>query len=578
MQTTESMTDDDARGRPQPTPAPAAGGERGASRGLAGDAATIAAAVALSRLTGLARIVVVAAVLGPTVLGDLFVAVNVLPLILYDVIAGSAISSVLVPPIVRLLATEPVERVRRFVATATGMIVAGMSAVVVLAILGHSWIADALTAGVDRLLADDAARVAGLLLVLIVPQLVLYAVIGVCVAVQHAERRFLLPSAAPIVENLTLIATVVVAGKVFGTGQEVSDVSTGLLLLLGLGSGLAVGAHAAVQYAGARRAVGGFGLAFDRSDAAVRDLAGPARDSFGWSSVVALRQFALVVGAAYAGAGAVQAFEIATLVYFVPVALIGRPVASAALPRLASAGGDERALAGYLHALRLAAWLAVPAGLALVVLAGPLAGAVAYGRFVGDEPIRLLTLGLAGLGIGAASEALFEVARQATMARAADRGALLRSTWFRATTALAGIPAVVVTLDGPAVLLALGLVVTAGDAVALLVLHRSLRTDPSWPPHEVTGAAHWPRIVAASVVAVGLAATVDLTVTARWSGPIGNPARLAAVGATAAAAYLVAGWLATGRGRLLGLDGASILGRRSRSSVAGLSADHGSRS
>ena len=75
---------------------------------------------------------------------------------------------------------------------------------------------------------DDAARTAVILLVLIVPQLVLYALIGVFVSVQHSKRRFLLPSAAPIVENFVVVATVLAVGAAYGTGMEVSP-SFGML-------------------------------------------------------------------------------------------------------------------------------------------------------------------------------------------------------------------------------------------------------------------------------------------------------------------------------------------------------------
>ncbi|MGI9614454.1 MAG: lipid II flippase MurJ [Acidimicrobiales bacterium] len=521
------------------------------STGLLGDSAKIAVAVAASRATGLLRIVMVAAILGPTVLGDLFVAINVLPLILYDIIAGSAISSVLVPPLVRLLALEPIERVRRFVGNASGIIVAGTSTVVAAALLLREPIAAIITAGVDRTLADDAARTAVVLLVVIVPQLVLYALIGVFVSVQHSRRRFLLPSAAPIVENVVLMATVLAVGSIHGTGMEVSDVSTEVLVLLGLGSSLAVGVHAVVQAVGALRAIGPFRLSLGRSDPAVRSLAGPARDSFGWSSVVAGRQFALIVAASYAGAGAVQAFEIATLVYFIPVALIGRPVASAALPRLVAAGHSNDVTAGYLHAVRLAAWLAVPAGLALVVLASPLAEGIASGKFDNDNPVQLLVYALAGLGLGAASEALFEVARQTMMANPGDRVALRRSTWIRAGVAAVGIPAAVMLLEGPPIIAALGVVVSLGDGAALVVVHRSLRRTPGWPSPDLAGPSHWPRILFASTIAIGLGAIVDEVVVARWSGSIEDPTRLAATTATAVASYLVIAWLATRRFAML---------------------------
>ena len=458
-------------------------------RGLIGDSARIALASAMSRATGLARIVVVAAVLGSTVLGDLFVAVNVLPLVLYDVLAGSALSSLLVPPLVRFLDGDDGRRARQFVGNALGLLSAAMVVAVAVAIAARGWIAAALTAGVDRALAGDARSVAGLLLLLIAPQLVLYAAIGVFVSIQHANHHFVLPSAAPVIENLGLIATMVVVGLSYGGGFEVTDVPLGLLLVLGVGSGLSVSTHAVVQLIGAWRAAGRPTVGFNWRDGHVRALVRPARDSFAWSGSIALRQFALIVAAGFAGAGGVQAFEIATLAYFVPLALIGRPIASAALPRLARlsnrGSGSDEVIVGYRAALRLAAVPALAAGGAMVLLSGPLASLVAHGRFDNPETVRLLTYALRGLGLGAASEALFEVARQATMAQGRGQGqgqgqgrnaGLRRSTMVRAGMATVGLPAVVLLLDGPAVLLGLGVVVSIGDVLAFVLADRGLRT------------------------------------------------------------------------------------------------------
>ncbi len=507
---------------------------------------------------------VAASILGATVLGDLFVAINVLPLTLYDVFAGSAISAVLVPPLVRLMQHGD-DRARRFVANALGIICIVMAVVAVAAIAGRGFIASALTAGVEDGLRPEAGRVAGLLLLLIIPQLVLYAAIGVFVSVQHAHQRFLLPSAAPIVENVGLLITIGVAWYRFGGGIEVDDASLGLVLTLAIGSGLSVTAHALVQYIGARRAMGPLGLAADWRSPEMTALAGPARSSFGWSSTIAVRQFALVVAAGFAGAGGVQAFEIATLAYFIPVALIGRPIASAALPRLARAtasastdstdntdntdsesGQIADLLDGYRATLRLAAWIAVPAGVALVLLSGPLAEIIAQGRFSDGQAITMLRYGLAGLGLGAMSEALFEVTRQTTMA-SGDGSGLVRSTWIRAGAAVIGLPAVLLLTDGPSVLLGLGLVVTIGDLAALAVAHRKLQSGP------MTGSStagadsrHWPRIVAASFLAIAPVAVAGSTLGITWS-PLTAPVLLVSVGLL----FIASCWLLTSRGRLL---------------------------
>lgn len=521
--------------------------------GLLGDSARIAAASAISRVTGLLRIVVAASVFGATVLGDLFVAINILPLTLYDVFAGSAITSVLVPPLVKLLSGPNRDDARRFTANALGIICGAMAVLAAGAVLARPLLARALTAGVDGPIANDAVEVGSLLLLLILPQLVLYAAIGVFVSVQHANRRFLVPSAAPIVENLGLIATIMFAWQRYGSGIEVDSASTGLILTLAIGSGLSVSAHALIQFIGARRAIGSLRLRADIRDPEIRGLAKPARASFGWSTIIALRQFALVVAAGFAGAGGVQAFEFATLAYFIPMALVGRPIASAALPRLASAGSDTTALlTGYLGALRVAAWAAVPAGLALVVLSGPVANVIALGKFDNPDTILMLTYGLAGLGLGAAGDAMFEVARQATMAvrggqepdaRATTMG-LVRSNWIRAGVAVIGIPTVTVLVDGPVVLLALGLVVSLGDVAALAIAHRALRATDGWPT--ATGPRHWPRIVAAATVATAGPLAVSRLGDVSWS-----PVPFLGLVIGVCVGYAAAAVLLTGRGRML---------------------------
>ena len=58
---------------------------------------------AASRITGFGRVVVVAAVLGPTYLGNVFQASNNLPNLVYMALIGALISSLLVPPLIRLV-------------------------------------------------------------------------------------------------------------------------------------------------------------------------------------------------------------------------------------------------------------------------------------------------------------------------------------------------------------------------------------------------------------------------------------------------------------------------------------------
>ncbi|MGZ4534994.1 MAG: hypothetical protein ACXVXE_05575, partial [Nocardioidaceae bacterium] len=72
------------------------------SRGTARDTLTLGGWTAVSRATGVLRIVVVGAVLGPTFFGNTYQLTNSLPnLIYYGFLAGSLFSSLLVPALVR---------------------------------------------------------------------------------------------------------------------------------------------------------------------------------------------------------------------------------------------------------------------------------------------------------------------------------------------------------------------------------------------------------------------------------------------------------------------------------------------
>src|SRR4051794_32540134 len=74
-----------------------------APRSVEGDAVRVALWTAVSRITGLGRVVVVAAVLGPTYLGNLFQATYIVPALVYQLLVGSLFAALLVPPLVRRL-------------------------------------------------------------------------------------------------------------------------------------------------------------------------------------------------------------------------------------------------------------------------------------------------------------------------------------------------------------------------------------------------------------------------------------------------------------------------------------------
>ena len=79
-------------------------GEVEVSTSAAHSSATVAAWTLVSRVTGLGRMIVIGAVLGPTFFANTFFATNTVPSIVYLAIAGTVLSGVVVPAIVRTMA------------------------------------------------------------------------------------------------------------------------------------------------------------------------------------------------------------------------------------------------------------------------------------------------------------------------------------------------------------------------------------------------------------------------------------------------------------------------------------------
>jgi len=312
--------------------------------GVAGDSLMVAVGTLVSRMTGLARVLVIPAVFGATAIGDMFLAVNTLPQLLFAAFGGQALTSILVPPLVRTFAESP-ERARLFGRCALGMVLGGLAALTAVGLLLHRPIGRVLALGVE---SSEAPDIAGLLLLLIIPQIMMYGAVSVMVALQHVHGQFFLPAIAPTVENLALAASLLVVAASVPDLHLTGAADTAILLLLGTLSTTALIVHLLVQIVGVWR-VGATGLpAWPRRTPELRELFPQLRSSLGWTTLYGARLVALLVIAGWAGAGGIQALQVGYLLQNLPLALIGYPIASALLPRLAQRSRGTSAIAdGY---------------------------------------------------------------------------------------------------------------------------------------------------------------------------------------------------------------------------------------
>src|SRR4029450_8402465 len=134
------------------------------------------------------RVLVVAAVLGTTYLGDTFEAANTFPTVVFELLAAGALSAVLVPTFVDLFARGEQEEAERRAGGLLGLALVVVGALTVLGMVLGPWLAGALTGTSDGPPAQ--LDLAESLLRWFLPQLCLYPIGFSGVALPHARRRF----------------------------------------------------------------------------------------------------------------------------------------------------------------------------------------------------------------------------------------------------------------------------------------------------------------------------------------------------------------------------------------------------
>ena len=159
----------------------------------------------VSRISGFVRIAVVAAVLGPTYLGNIFQATSSLPMLGYAALTGSLFSSLLVPGLVRRIDAGDPEAVRRLAGNFLATALTGFGVAAVVWLVGSSWRSRARGGRGRSQVAAARSGSASCCSAMFVPQLVLYAVVGTSEAVMNAHGEFASPNATPIAENAGIV-------------------------------------------------------------------------------------------------------------------------------------------------------------------------------------------------------------------------------------------------------------------------------------------------------------------------------------------------------------------------------------
>ena len=439
-------------------------------------------ATALSRSIGFGRVLVVAAVLGTTYLGNAYQSTNSVSNVLFELIAAGALSAVLVPTFVDLLDRDDTARAEHLAGRLLGLALVVLGVVCIAGMIAAPWIASLLTKGISE--ADKAAQqeeLSTLLLRWFIPQVLLYAVGAIAVAVLYAKRRLTVTAIAPIGYTVVTVVTMVVFRMATGPDPTV-DLSTGEALILAIGGTLGVAAFVGIPTVAVWRS--GFRLVprLGRLDDDVRRV---VRLS-GWA-VFQHTMVGLLLGAAIVVGNSVKggtvAYQVAFVFFLAPYAILAQPVHTAILSDLSREAAQPTAFARSLRwALDNIVLLIVPVSAFLMALAYPIMRVVAFGGAGGDGR-QLLAAGLASLAVGLVAYSAFLLFARAYYAMGDSRVPALVAL----VSGVVGIAVMVGggrSFDGNATVAMLGIGHSVAYIVGAVVLGIGLRRR--------TGQSTWP--------------------------------------------------------------------------------------
>ena len=366
----------------------------------------VAAGTALSRVSGLLRVVVFAYVIGQGALADAYALSNETPNIVYDLLLGGVLSATLVPLFTSFLGgadDEPDEHATNVVLTVAGTLIVGLTAV---AVALAPFIFRLYSLDVDDSIDVDLYRQVGTTLTRIfLVQILFYGLTGLANAYLNSRRRFLAAAWSPVLPNVIIIVTLLSLPGAGDTAWTLADVIANdrLRWTLGMGATAGIAAMALVVIPATVSAGLRFRPTWEWRHPAVRKLLSLSGWTFGF---VLANQLALIVVrnlASGQGAGITKAYFDAFVWFVLPHGLLAVSIATTFQPEMARAvtGHDrirfvEQASLG----TRLITLLTLPAAVGMFVLRDPIIGlAMQRGQFDAVDTTNT-SRALAGLSVG----------------------------------------------------------------------------------------------------------------------------------------------------------------------------------
>jgi putative peptidoglycan lipid II flippase len=357
-------------------------GAPGASGGILRAAGTMAVATLVSRITGLLRTMVLAAAIGSvTLVGDAYNTSNTLPNIVYELLLGGVLASVIVPLLVQAQDRDR-DGGTAYAQRLATIAVVGLAVVTCLAIVA----APLLTALYGIKDDPDQVRLANWLARILLVEIVFYGIGALAQAILNSRGVFGPPAWAPVLNNVVVIVTGIAFIATSGPGELTPvTITAGQVWLLGIGTTLGIAVQALVLLPLLRKAGVPLRPRWGLKNTGLREAGSLGLWVIGY---VAVSQVGVSVATRIANAAGRSgglgslAFANASLLFQMPYGIIGVALLTALVPRMSRAA-SRHDVPGVVSDLslgtRLSALGLLPVTAALIVL-GPALGVLALAR------------------------------------------------------------------------------------------------------------------------------------------------------------------------------------------------------
>jgi putative peptidoglycan lipid II flippase len=333
---------------------------------------SISAATVLSRVTGYARTMAQAAVLGTGIVANAYAVSYLLPGLIYELFMGGIVYSIFIPLLVDRMTKVGEEDARRLTDALFTLVLPLLAAVTLLSIVfAEPLVALTTNWTAARELSPEAAQettdLAVLFFRIFTLQILFYGISTIATGILQSHRRFFLPTFAPVLNNLIVIASFGAYALLAGENQ------TAAIYTLAAGATLGVAVMALALIPTMWR------LGYKPRPRIRHPALAPAARLAGpmliiVAASVGVQAVVYLIGTSFNAAPQIHyAFTIFSLPYGVFVVAI----ATALMPELSEkhARGDTDGYRDTLSfGLRLVAFVMIPSTVGLVVLAIPIIG------------------------------------------------------------------------------------------------------------------------------------------------------------------------------------------------------------